>query len=47
MNIAAVRRVYDLGPLDRKTVRALNSTVSLSTVAAAAAEIGYATDLSA
>ncbi|MET8955776.1 hypothetical protein [Streptomyces sp. NPDC004533] len=47
VNIAAVRRVYDLGPLDRKTVRALNSTVSLSTVAAAAAEIGYATDLSA
>ncbi|MGW5481155.1 hypothetical protein [Streptomyces sp. NPDC004008] len=47
VNIAAVRRLYDLRPLDRETVRALNSTVSLSIVADAAAEIGYATDWSA
>ncbi|MET9658060.1 hypothetical protein [Streptomyces sp. NPDC006510] len=44
VDLDAVRRVYGLRPLDRQTVRALNSTVSLKAVVDAAAGIGYPTD---
>ncbi|OKK16085.1 hypothetical protein AMK16_25520 [Streptomyces sp. CB00455] len=49
VDIEAVREVYALRPLSRKTVRALNSTVPFATVADEAASIGYAigVDLSA
>ncbi|MFI9045942.1 hypothetical protein [Streptomyces sp. NPDC053427] len=47
VDIDAVRRVYDLRPLDRETVRALNGTASLKAVADAAVVIGYPTDFSA
>ncbi|MEU0804022.1 hypothetical protein [Streptomyces sp. NPDC005970] len=44
VDIDAVRHVYELRPLNGQTVRALNSTVSLSAVAAAAAGIGFPVD---
>ncbi|MCH0539338.1 hypothetical protein I3F58_07145 [Streptomyces sp. MUM 203J] len=42
--IDAVRQVYDFRPLSRQIVRALNSTVSMTTAADMAAAIGYPTD---
>ncbi|MFJ9417136.1 hypothetical protein ACIRPT_23520 [Streptomyces sp. NPDC101227] len=44
VDLDAVRRVYDLRPLNRRTVRALNATTSLKAVAAAAVGIGHPTD---
>ncbi|WP_256096986.1 hypothetical protein [Streptomyces agglomeratus] len=41
VDLEAVRHVYAFRPLDRRTVRALNATVPLATVAATAAAIGY------
>lgn len=43
-DIEAVRHLYALRPLDRRTVRALNRTVPLKAVAEGAAGIGYPTD---